>query len=77
MALCVGVLRYCREKFSVVVNLELDTCVLHRLAFAVLDVEVYRSNWRIVRREVDFCEVACAQHHLLRTVIVAESACVH
>ena len=77
MTVCVGIFCYSCEELGVVVNLELDTGVLYRLAFAVLDIEVDRCNRRIVGGEVDFCEVACAQHHLLRSVIVAESACVH
>ena len=76
-ALLVGVFRHGGVELGIVINLEIDACAIHGTSLSVNDAEVGAPRRAVVVDEVDFCEVRCAQHHLFRTVVVAECTGVH
>ena len=76
-AACIGVFGGHGAVFGIVVDFEVYLCVLHWTAIGIGHQEVDTGGVGIVVDEVDLGDVAGAEHHLLRTVVVAEDAGVH
>ena len=77
MALLVGVLGNGGVEFGIIVYLEVDTCARHGVAVGVAYAEVHLCCRGIVGCEVNLGKVACAQHNLLRSLVVAKGTRVH
>ena len=77
LSICHGIFGYHSAELRIVVYLEIHSCAIHWVAGCIFNREIDAGRRTIVVDEIDLGIVRGAEHHFLRTIIIAECLGMH
>ena len=75
--LLIGILSCHGIEFGIIVEFESNERMVYRHSIFIYDLDGHLTGWRIVIHHVDLRITRSLEHHLLRTIVMAEHLCMH